>query len=81
MNMAKLKSSIKKVTQNLIRSIQAILLFVLLNFIYFLGLGITFIMLAVFRPRILKDASKKDASFWKAAEDYEADLENSMRQS
>jgi len=81
MNIARLKSIIKKATWNLIRSIQAILMFLLLTIIYFLGFGITFIVMAVFKPRVLRGARENDASFWVTAQGYEADLKDSMRQS
>ena len=81
MSLSKLKSLIKRATLNLIKLVQAILMFFLLTFIYFVGFGVTFIMLAIFKPRVLKDGSRNDASFWKVAKDYNADLEDGLRQS
>jgi len=81
MILTKIRLIIKKFALKLIKLVQVVLMFSLLTFIYFIGFGITFVMLAIFRRSLLKDASKNNASLWNEGKDYNPDFENSLRQS
>ena len=73
--------TIKKIIQNLIRIIQRILIFVSLTVIYFFGFGITLLFMMIFNRKVLTGYSKNDNTFWIEAKGYEADIEESLRQS
>jgi cytochrome c biogenesis protein CcdA len=53
----------------------------LLTIVYFLGLGITVIFLMFFNRKILTGNSKNDNTLWVEATGYEADIEDTLRQS
>lgn len=72
---------IKRKIQNFIRRIQKLLITLLLFIVYFLCLGITLILMAIFNRKALTGYSKGDNTFWIEAQGYEADIEDSMRQS
>lgn len=72
---------IKKIIRIFIKIIQGVLLVVSLTIVYFLGFGITLIFMLIFNRRALKGSGKNDFSFWIQAMGYEADYENSLRQS
>ncbi len=72
---------LKKIAQRLIKAIQRILMFVSLTLIYFVGFGITLFFMRIFASTALRGYSDDDNTFWIEAKDYEADIEDSMRQS
>lgn len=72
---------IKKIIRNFVRIIQKVLIVLLLTLIYFLGFGITVIFMMVFKHKILTGSRKDDITFWVEANGYEADMEDSLRQS
>ena len=72
---------IKKIMQNLIRIIQRILITVSLTIIYFFGFGITLFFMMIFNRKVLRGYSEDDHTFWIEAKGYEADIDDTMRQS
>ena len=65
----------------MIRVIQKIVVAFSLPVVYFLGLGITLIFIALFNRKIITSPSKVDNTFWVMAEGYQPDIEDSFRQS
>ncbi len=53
--------------------IQTILLTILLTFIYFIGVGITFLLLPIFGRELIKkfNPQLENDSYWKDAENYD----------
>jgi len=72
---------LKRLLQKFIRIIQKILITFSLTVVYFLGLGITLIFIALFNRKIITSPSKDDYTFWVEAEGYQPDIEDSFRQS
>ena len=72
---------LKRLLQKFIRIIQKILITFSLTVVYFLGLGITLIFIALFNRKIIASPSKDDYTFWVEAEGYQPDIEDSFRQS
>lgn len=72
---------IRIIIRNFIRLIQKVLVTFLLFFLYVFGFGLTVIFALVFNRRILKRGSAEEGTFWKEAKDYEANMEDSLRQS
>jgi hypothetical protein len=60
---------------------QAVILPVGLFVLYFAGLGSTWVLSKVFHARILRDPDPESKTFWTAAEGYEPDQEDCLRQS
>lgn len=71
----------KKIILWIIFLIQKMLLFISLTLIYFIGFGITLFFMKIFSRRDLAGYSKDNDTFWIEAKGYEADIEDSMRQS
>lgn len=72
---------LKRLLHNFIRIIQKILITISLTLVYFLGLGITLIFIAIFNRKIITSPSKDDYTSWVGAEGYQPDIEDSFRQS
>jgi cytochrome c biogenesis protein CcdA len=72
---------IQGIIQPLVRGVQRVLLVVFLTILYFLGFGITLLFLMLFNRRALIRKYNLDATFWNKAEGYDADIDNSVRQS
>jgi hypothetical protein len=72
---------LKRLIQKFIRIIQKILITFSLTVVYFLGLGITLIFIALFNRKIITSSSKDDDTFWVGAEGYQPDIEDSFCQS
>lgn len=72
---------LKKILDNIIRTVQAVLMAVLLTFVYFIGLGITLFFMLIFNRKVLTGPNKNDKSFWIEACGYDADINDSLRQS
>jgi hypothetical protein len=72
---------LKRLLQKFIRIIQRILITLSLTVVYFLGLGITWILAAVFNRKIISGPDKGKDTFWVAAEGYQPDIEDTFRQS
>ena len=72
---------IQKIIQFLIRTVQRFLLTVFLTILYFFGLGITFFLLMFFNRKALIKKKNSNITFWDKAEGYDADINNSIRQS
>ncbi|MDD5691491.1 MAG: hypothetical protein PHC37_07370 [Candidatus Omnitrophica bacterium] len=74
---------IREITKFFVRVIQRILLMIFLTILYFLGFGFTLFLLLFFNRKVL-NINKKcnlDPTFWDIAEGYEADINDSIRQS
>jgi hypothetical protein len=72
---------LKKIIQAFIRTVQRILIFVSLTLVYFFGLGITLLFAMFLKRKLLKGYNKDDDSFWVEAKGYDADINESLRQS
>jgi len=48
---------------------------------YFIGLGLTWMLVRVLKPDLLRPADPRAPSFWRDAEGYEPDWEDCLRQS
>jgi hypothetical protein len=72
---------VKKITQSLIKTTQKILLPLFLFIVYIVGVGITAILVLIFNWRIIEKNNRVKNTFWLKAEGYEADFNNSLRQS
>jgi hypothetical protein len=70
-----------KVVSKIVRAIQLAVIAVCLTLVYFLGFGITALVMLVFKRALLTGSRKRDASFWVRAEGYDADSEESLRES
>ena len=75
-------SKFKFILNALIKKIQAILLFIFLGMIYFIGIGLTKVLLLFFSRELLKVffVNKEQATYWHEAKGYENTKENSLRQ-
>jgi hypothetical protein len=71
----------KKFINNYIRFVQKILITILLSLLYFIGFGLTYLFLLIFKPSLLISRFKIKDSYWQMAKDYETNLEDSMHQS
>jgi len=67
--------------QKILRTVQRILMVVLLTIVYFIGFGITLFFLRIFKHGILKRCSKNSESFWIEAVGYNPDITDSLHQS
>ena len=68
-------------SKQLVRAVQSVVLSVLLFLVYFIGIGLTRILMSVFSRRHLKMfATPKKESYWLDAEGYTADSEQLLRQ-
>ena len=74
-------SRMRKFLRAYIRTVQKILITVLLFFLYIVGFGVTYLFSAVFKRDLLRDKRTSGESFWKAAVDYEVDLNDGTLQS
>lgn len=72
---------IKIIIQIFIRFIQNTIVTISLFLIYVFGFGVTIIFMMLFNRDILISRSDKKDTFWSKAEDYETDIEISLRQS
>jgi len=72
---------LKRLLQKFIRIVQKILITLSLTVVYFLGLGITLIFIALFNRKTITGFRKEDFTFWVEAEGYQPDIEDSFRQS
>lgn len=72
---------IKIIIQIFIRLIQKTIVTISLFLIYIFGFGVTVIFIMLFSRDILVSRYDKKDTFWSKAEDYEADIEGSFRQS
>jgi len=70
---------IQKIIQFIIRIIQKILLAVFLIILYFIGFGLTLFFMLFFKRNIFCREPDSSNTFWSEAEDYDANLDNSMR--
>jgi hypothetical protein len=72
---------VRKITQSLIKTIQKFLLPLFLFIVYIFGVGITAILVMIFNQKIIKKSNRAKDTFWLETEGYEADFNNSLRQS
>ncbi|MDD5355539.1 MAG: hypothetical protein PHY56_03290 [Candidatus Omnitrophica bacterium] len=72
---------IQEITKFLVRGVQGLLLVVFLTILYFFGFGITLFLLSLFNRKALNKKYNSDPTFWDIAEGYDADIDNSLRQS
>ena len=71
----------KKKIQKLINTIRKILILMVLFFIYIFGFGITLVFVAIFNRKVLRLPKKGENTFWKSAQGYDSDIEESLRES
>ncbi len=76
-----LKIMLKRLLQKFIRIIQKVLITLSLTAVYFLGLGVTLIFVALIKRKIITSPSKDEPTFWVEAQGYQPDIEDSFRQS
>lgn len=57
------------------------MVFISLILVYFLGFGITLLLMLVFNRKALADYNVNNDTFWVKAEGYEPDIGDSSRQS
>lgn len=77
----KAKRGIKSVTGILVSLVQKVLIKVLLAITYYIGFGITYIVVFIFNRELLKPADEDKETFWKYAEGYNPRMEECFRQS
>jgi len=65
---------VKEITGNFIRVIQKILIVILLTILYFIGFGITVLVMLVFDRRAIFGGKKMPDTCWDKAEGYALDL-------
>lgn len=65
----------------IVRLIQKLLVTIFLFLIYVFGFGLTAIFTLVFNRHLLRKGSKNEDTFWNQAKDYEANIEDNLRQS
>ena len=71
-----------KIIKLIVTKVQKVLITFLLTLLYIFGLGITYVYVAVFKRRFISNKKKEAGiTFFKKADDYEADMDKSMRQS
>jgi cytochrome c biogenesis protein CcdA len=71
----------KKIFTKLVKVTQKIMITIFLILIYFLGFGITFLLVAIFNRKLIYGNLKNKDSSWLKAEGYDPDLQGSLRQS
>jgi len=72
----------RKMIDRLVKTIQKILIVILLTVVYFLGFGITLLFVLIFSPRSIFGGRKKDQSTWINVEDQNENVaEDCMRAS
>jgi len=72
---------IKRITQYIIRWVQSVLITALLTVLYIVGFGITALVVAVFRPSLLRKETIGEETFWQHAEGYDTHWDDTQRQS
>lgn len=65
----------------IVSGVQKILVTVFLIVIYFVGFGVTCIIVTVFDRKLLRFDDKNMKTFWKDAKDYGQDVDECARQS
>ena len=75
-----LLENLRRAHRSLTAALRRILLPACLFVAYFVGLGLTWIAVRIFKPRLLKPADP-GGSFWREAQGYEPDWEDCLRQS
>lgn len=73
--------TIKKINMKVIWVVQKVLIRVLLVFTYYIGFGITYVIVLLFKRKLLGGYNKNQDSFWKDAEGYNPDMGECLRQS
>jgi len=64
-----------------IKIIQRVLLFVCLAVVYFIGVGFTALVMAVFNRRVLSGCGRNDDTFWVKAKGYDKEIDDGKFQS
>ena len=77
----KIKSTLKNILGVIIRSIQKILMSILLTILYIFGFGITLMFLLIFNRKFLRRKSLKEDTWWENAVGYGMDPQSIVRQS
>ena len=67
---------LKALHRRLVAAVQAVLLPAGLFLAYFVGLGLTWLVVRIFKPRLLRGGAS-----WQEARDYEPDEADCLRQS
>jgi len=73
--------NIKKETMIIICAVQKVLIKILLVFTYYIGFGITYLIVTLFKHKLLSESNKNQDSFWKDAEEYNQSMDECLRQS
>jgi len=76
-----LVESLRRMHRSLTAALRWVLLPACLFAAYFIGLGLTWIVVRLFKPRLLKPADPRARSYWQDAEGYAPDWEDCLRQS
>jgi len=69
---------VKKIIGFYVRFVQKILITILLSIVYFLVIGPTFLLILIFKRKILFRDYNKTPSFWVEAKDYTTDFQNNL---
>ncbi|MDD5629596.1 MAG: hypothetical protein PHU21_11065 [Elusimicrobia bacterium] len=72
---------LKAFNRRVAAAVQAVLLPAGLFSAYYLGLGLTWIMVRLLKPSVLRGPRPPDGTFWREARDYEPDEADCLRQS
>ncbi len=73
--------NLRRMHRGLTAALRRVLLPGCLFIAYFFGLGLTWIVVKLFKSRLLKPADVRARSFWHDADGYEPDREDCLRQS
>ena len=79
--MRPLLESLRRAHRAMVAAVRRALLPACLFAAYYLGLGLTWLAVRLFRPELLKPVDCRQPSFWRDAEGYEPDREDCLRQS
>ena len=71
----------KTFLRNLTSLIQKVLLSICLPVVYFLGMGLTFLIMAVFKRKVLAGCAKTDGTFWIDSAEQDGTFDNGRFQS
>jgi hypothetical protein len=80
-SLSSLRAWVGRTSRKIVQLVQAVLLPLLLALVYLVGVGLTFVVAAVFDRRLLRGAWGRRQGWWVEARGYEASRQEMLKQS